>query len=73
MTSRSTDDLARIANVGGGLDFDGSNVSTDGLARIVNVAKPGATIIIRGMASRSTDDLARIANVGKGRVILVLD
>lgn len=70
MTVRSTDDLIRIAAVGGGFRLDAAVRSTDDLIRIAAAARTGgARLFLSGMAVRMTDDLIRIGAAGKGCVV----
>jgi DNA replication protein len=68
---KSTDDLVRIAAVGGGFRLDATLRSTDDLVRIANAASAkGSHVVFAGLKLRTTDDLVRIAAAGKGCVFL---
>ena len=66
---RSTEDLVRIAEAGGGFRLDAGGRSTDDLAKIAGAASSwGIRLVFAGMNGRSTDDLVRIADAGEGCV-----
>ena len=70
LSMRTTEELVRIVNAGGGLVLEVTRRPTDELAKIAAAAKrSGATVIFRHVATRKTDDLAKIAAAGKGVVI----
>lgn len=65
--SKTTDQLVRIANAGGGMRIDGSAKTTDQLVRIANAASVRkAQMIIFNINSKTTAQLVRIAVAGKG-------
>lgn len=66
---RSTGDLVRIAEAGGGFRLDAAERPTDDLVRIAGAASSwGVRLVFAGMIERSTDDLVRIADAGEGCV-----
>lgn len=70
--ARPTDDLIRIASVGGSIDLRHHNRPTDDLLRIASVvADNGGTLFINGM--KPIDDLVRIASVGGGHVVVCFE
>jgi predicted RNA-binding protein YlxR (DUF448 family) len=69
---KPTDDLLRIASVGGGIDMRHHNRPTEDLVRIASiVGSNGGLLFING--SKPTDDLVRIASVGEGRVVVCFE
>jgi hypothetical protein len=66
---RSTDDLVRIAEAGGGFRLDAEGRSSDDLVKIAAAAASwGTRLVFAGVEERSTDDLIRIADAGEGCV-----
>lgn len=69
MPKRSANDLALIANAGGGFTLNAAEFTRDQLAMIAAAAsKHGARIHIENCQEFSTNDLALIANAGKGSI-----
>ena len=69
--NRSTDDLVKIAETGGGLRLTAAGRSTDDLIRIATAAGEWGTLVtFCGLEERSTDELIRIAEAGEGSVVL---
>lgn len=67
--SRSTEDLVRIAEAGGGFRLDAAVRRTDDLVKIAAAASSwGVRLVFAGMNLRPTDDLVRIADAGEGSV-----
>jgi len=70
MSVKKTEELLKIASVGGGLVLQAGRRTTDELAKIAAAAKrSGTTVIFRDMSVRKTESLTRIAAAGKGHVI----
>ena len=68
---RSTEDLIRLVQAGGGLTLTATDRSTDGLVLIAAAAAEwGVPVTFSGLESRSTDDLLRIVDAGQGSVVL---
>ena len=66
---RSTEDLVRIAEAGGGFRLEAAGRHTDDLVKIAAAASSwGVRLVFACMADRSTDDLVRIADAGEGTV-----
>jgi hypothetical protein len=66
---RSTEELIRIVNAGGGLVLDAATRSTEDLIRIAHAGSTkGVRLVLVGLATKSTEDLIRIANAGNGCV-----
>jgi len=69
LADRTTEDLVRIAEAGGGFRLDAAARSTEDLATIAAAASSwGVRMVFVGMTGRSTDDLVRIAAAGEGTV-----
>jgi hypothetical protein len=69
---KSTDDLVRIASMGGGIDMRHHNKPTEDLVRIAAmVGSQGGQLFISG--SRPTDDLVQIVSMGGGRVVVCFE
>jgi DNA replication protein len=67
LQDRSTDDLIRIAQAGGGFRLNVDDRSTDDLVRIAAAASDwGVRLVFAGIGGRSTDDLVSIADAGEG-------
>ena len=67
---KSTDELVKIAESGGGFKLDCALKSVDDLSKIAQAAHSGgATLILTGINLRSTEDLVQIAAAAKGSVI----
>jgi hypothetical protein len=67
---RTTEDLIRIAVVGGGFHLKAGVRSTEDLIRIAVAANQGGgRVYFSGLSVRSTDDLIRISAAGKGAVV----
>lgn len=72
MQNKTTDELVRIALVGGGMEIDASRRTIDDLVRIALVTgSKGAQLRITGASTKTTDDLVRLALAGKGSVFFV--
>jgi hypothetical protein len=68
---RSTEELVRIVQAGGGLKLTATHRSTDDLVLIAAAAPDwGVPVTLSGLEDRSTDDLVLIAEAGQGSVIL---
>ena len=68
---RSTEDLIRLVQAGGGLRLSATDRTTDDLVRIAAAAAEwGVPVTFSGLASRSTDDLLLIVDAGQGVVVL---
>lgn len=66
---RTTTDLVRIANAGGGFVLDAATRPTEDLVRIANAASgKRSPLIFRGMSTRPVQDLVRIGNASGGCV-----
>jgi DNA replication protein len=66
---RSTADLLRIAEAGGGFRLDSTGRPTDDLVKIAAAASSwGVRLVFAGMNGCATDDLVRIAEAGEGCV-----
>ena len=67
--SISTDDLVKIAGVGGGLTLDAGNKSKDELIQIATAAAMSdAGVTFRNVTALAVDDLVEIARAGDGLV-----
>jgi hypothetical protein len=67
--SISTDDLVKIADVGGGLTLDAGNKSKDELVKIAAAAAMSdAGVTFRNVTALAVDDLLEIAKAGDGCV-----
>jgi hypothetical protein len=65
--SISTDDLVKIAGVGGGLTLDAGNKSKDELVQIATAAAMSdAGVTFRNVTALAADDLLEIAKAGDG-------
>ena len=70
MKTESILDLKRIAEAGGGLELDGSEISTLDLERLAEAAaEGGGQLVLRNMKGRSTLDLVRVAKAAPGHVL----
>ena len=68
---RSTEDLIRLVQAGGGLMFSATDRPTDDLVRIAAAAAEwGVPVTFSGLENRGTDDLLLIAVAGQGSVVL---
>lgn len=68
-SSRTTDDLVRIAFAGGGFHLAAGGRTTDDLVRIAHAgSEKGARLVFSGLSGRRVDDIVRIAFAGKGCV-----
>ena len=66
---RPTNELVRIAAVGGGLTLDASTRPTEDLIRIAtSAALNGARVIFTNAAAMTSNDLIRIGVAGRGVV-----
>ena len=72
MKGKTTEQLARIANAGGGFRLSAKDFSVDQLARIANATgqKP-SRIEITDCELLGTNQLARIAQAGNGSVFFI--
>lgn len=70
MYRKSTEDLVRIADAGGGFRLNARDRLTEDLVRIAAAASNNqARLYLTGLSGRSTDDLIRISSAGKGSVV----
>ena len=68
---RPTDEVIRIAAVGGGFVLDASGRDTGDLLKIAAVCKSGGgTLYLKNCAGLATIDLMKIAAVGQGQVVI---
>ena len=69
---KSTADIVRIINFGGGVIVDAS-IGTDNLVKIAShAASSGGRVIVKNANKKLTDHLVRIASFGKGAVMFDL-
>jgi len=69
LEGRTTEELVRIAEAGGGFRLDAAGRSTEDLVTIASAASSwGVRMVFAGMTGRSTDDLVTIADAGEGTV-----
>lgn len=68
---RSTEELIRLVQAGGGLKLTATDRSTEDLVLIAAAAAEwGVFVTFSGLEGRTTDDLLRIVAAGQGSVVL---